>query len=377
MTHRILINCANLHHGGGVAVATSFISGLDGINLDGFEVSLVMSSTVERNLVQMGARLDIFESIWVKDIHGLWAIWSDLHHLIRNFDLTFTIFGPLYLLRTSGSLNLVGLAQPHVAYPGLSIEVLGHGWRAWVTRLGHALRRYFFCKADHLIVELESVKKALYTQSSFNPTNISVVPSAVDSIFFNPDRWIPLETAFPRDKIKLGIVSKNYPHKNLSILPSVKKQLAELFDMEVNIYVTFNEEEWQGCPAGFRSEIINIGPLTLAQCPTFYMAMDGVVFPTLLECFSAVPIEAAVLRRPLFVSDRSFITEVTGGHAELFDPMDSVSIARSIAEFFQLPRHEQERRSNDLFRYTERFHSSSARVSNYLSIIRSLLERQK
>lgn len=376
MTRRILINCSNLHHGGGVAVAASFLSDLVGVNLDGLEVSLLMSTSVERNLRQMGARFDIFESIWVRDIRGLRAIWSNLGQLMNSFDLTFTVFGPLYVLRTSGAFNLVGLAQPHIVYPELSREVLGFGWRTWLIRIGHAFRRYFFSNADHLIVELEAVKNALCEQSFVPCANISVVPSAVDSIFSDPDRWAPLEMAFPRDKIKLGIISKNYPHKNLGILPSVRNQLAAVFDMEVDIYVTLNEEEWQACHSDFQREIINIGPLTLAQCPTFYMAMDGIVFPTLLECFSAVPIEAAVLKRPLFVSDRSFITEVTGCYAELFDPMDPMSIARSIAEFFQLPMHERDRRSTALFQHTERFHSSLGRTLTYLSIIRSLLDSQ-
>ena len=102
-------------------------------------------------------------------------------------------------------------------------------------------------------------------------------------------------------------------------------------------FVTMTDAEFDSCSMDFRENIANFGPLDLAESPSFNSQLDGVVLPTLLECYSATPIEALAVRTPLFASDRPFIRDTVGSHANYFDPLDPVSIASSIAEYFSLP----------------------------------------
>ena len=95
-----------------------------------------------------------------------------------------------------------------------------------------------------------------------------------------------------RNKSELGLISRNYTHKNLCILPDVKSCL-ESFGISVSIYVTFTDKEWNSMSHAFRSSIINVGPLFASSCVDFYKSLDGLVFPSLLECFSVSPFEAS------------------------------------------------------------------------------------
>ncbi len=157
----------------------------------------------------------------------------------------------------------------------------------------------------------------------------------------------PLNIPDTGRSIRLGVVSRNYVHKNLACLPALKQELKDRHGLEVDFFVTFTEAEWQSCSEHFRSTIHNVGALVLPQCPSFYGAMDGVVFPSLLECFSAVPLEAMSMRKPLFASDLPFIRDCCHEHANYFDPLDIASMSRSIANYFRDDRPDAKRENLD------------------------------
>ena len=152
--------------------------------------------------------------------------------------------------------------------------------------------------------------------------------SAVDSVFCEPERWLAIDKPMgSKHRIKLGLISRNYAHKNLDLLPYIKKTLEDKHAIEADVFVTFVPEEWDACSDFFKENIINVGPLTLAQCPTFYASLDGVIFPSLLECFSAVPIESMLIGKPLFASDLPFIRDCCKTYANYFTPEDADSAA--------------------------------------------------
>src|SRR5690606_15046068 len=66
----------------------------------------------------------------------------------------------------------------------------------------------------------------------------------------------------------------------------------------------------------------------------FYRAMDAVIFPSLLECFSATPLEAMAMEKPLIASDRPFNRDVCSDHAHYFDPMAPDTAADQVAKLF-------------------------------------------
>lgn len=365
---RILINCSNLHVGGGVAVATSFIDCLSNFQFQNIDICLLLSSEVSRNLRGLGTDTSVFLRCEVKDYFGVRALWRGLDLHFRDVDLVFTVFGPAYFL-FSRTYHLFGFAQPNIIYPHNPISAGLDFFDRIKFRIKYKIQEYFFSRADSIVVELEHVKNGLKKLKLFNNIPISVVHSSVHSIYREPEKWAALNLPRYKSNLKLGVISRNYPHKNLKILGKVKAVLRLNYNLAVDFYVTFQPDEWSICDEIFKTEIINVGGLSLSQCPTFYSLMDGVVFPSLLECFSAVPIETMMLKKPLFASDLSFIHDVCGNCCNYFNPLDANDIARMIVEYFMQPESQQEDWVNAAYEHVQKYPGPDERAKKYMAII--------
>ncbi|PUE47640.1 glycosyltransferase [Limnohabitans sp. 2KL-51] len=372
---RVLINCSNLHNGGGVAVATSVLDCLSRKDHGGLELSVLLSSKVARNLLDLGTDLGVFKSCHTRGYAGISALWQELSHEFAGFDIVFTVFGPAYFLRRN-TRHLFGFAQPNIVYPNNPLTERMGFLQRWRTKAKYAFQSWFNSRADELVVELEHVKTGLQRHRFFVHKQIHVVYSAVHSVFGEPEHWAPLHLpAHPR-RLRLGLISQNYPHKNLAILADVKQHLWVTHRRDVDVFVTFSPDEWAACSQHFRNTIVNVGSLTLSQCPAFYAAMDGVVFPSLLECFSAVPIETMMVGRPLFASNLSFMQDVCGDHCQYFDPHNPADIARVIDSYFRQTKSEKQRMCDEARTHVQRYPSPQQRAENYLGVIRDMLTLQ-
>lgn len=373
MNKKILINCSNLHVGGGVAVATSFLEYVSqDVKSFPAEIHVLSSTEVYNNLLSLGADLHSFSSYVVKDFYGISGLWQGISQRLRGYDVVFTVFGPSYDF-LFGLNHVVGFAQPNIIYPDNPI-LNNLRWKDKLyIRIKYFIKELFFWKARSIVTELDHVRRGLKRKPIFRNKKITTVESAVHSIYSNEDKWLDVELPETAGDIKIGIISRNYPHKNLKVLPGVKKILSEQYALNVSFYVTFTDEEWQACSTQFRESVINIGGLWLAQCPTFYAKMDGVILPSLLECFSAVPIEAMKVKRPIFASNLDFIHDVCGSHAEYFDPLDEASIARSIYEYFCLSKQVRVERVLLAHEFGKRFFGPEIRARRYLQLIENEL----
>lgn len=372
MSKKILINCSNLHAGGGVAVATSFIDCLSRMDISYFDVSLLLSTEVMANLLSLETNLQSFESVQIVDYYGLEALWKGLSSHFEDIDLVFTVFGPAYFLR-SKTKHLFGFAQPNILYPDNLYSLHLPALQRLKVKLKFKLQELFYSRADSFVVELDHVKRGLENRFFFKNKDISIVSSSVHSVFKNTNDWSNIELPHSNAMLKLGLVSRNYPHKNLKILPKVKKELLERYNLAVDFFVTFPQKEWDKCDDSFKESVINVGGLKLNECPSFYSSLDGVVFPSLLECFSAVPIETMMLNKPLFASDLPFIRDVCAKHCNYFDPLDEVSIADAIYKYFILPRANQESFTRSAFTFVQNYPNPNERAVGYLKLIDSHL----
>ncbi len=368
MKQRILINCSNLHGGGAVAVASSFIDCLSRLDHRGLSISLLLSKSVERNLIDLRVPIDVFDSCIVRDYYGIRAIWQGLDKHFCGFDLVFTVFGPAYF-RYSRTRHIFGFAQPFIVYPDNEIVRDMFFLNRWNTRFKYIIQAWFFSRADGLVVELEHVKSGLAKNALLRHMPVSIVYSSVHSVFNEPDQWAPLVIPGPPNRLRLGVISSNYPHKNLLILAEVKLILERTYNRDVDIYLTFQPDEWSSCDERFRDCVKNVGQLKLSQCPSFYVAMDAVIFPSLLECFSAVPIEAMMMKRPLFASDLPFIRDVCADYCQYFNPHDAQSIAKSIDDYFRKDAAEREMLCEEAYAHVKRYPTAQERAENYLKVI--------
>lgn len=327
----ILLNAANLHNGGGVAVAASVIQEVSQCDLAD-TVTVVASTEVDANARSLGAHTERFARYQVFDQHGIRGLWHRLPLNPRKFDRVLNIFGPIYDFRAARG-SVMGFAQPWIAFPDNPMSRRLSRFQRLRLRLRHRLQSAFFALAETLVVEQEIVADALRSNRLLRRLQVAVVPNRVDPVFANPVQWDAVTLPGDGSQLRLGVVSSNYPHKNLQVIPAMLRSLGQDHGLKATFYVTLTESQWQAMPDDFRGQTVNVGPLTLPQSASFTNQLDAVVFPTLLECFSATPLEARALGTPLFASDIPAVNAPMGDYPIYIDPLDPIGMAATIAEW--------------------------------------------
>lgn len=334
---KILINAANLHLGGAVQVAASFILELSKTSniFPACELIVYASTVVDKNLTASGFDRKSFANYYILDIHGTESLQKKIADKFAGFDLIFTIFGPLYLTKSVPN-QITGFAQAWIIYPTNDIGIKLGLKNKILLKLKFFLQWWFFKRSDRLVVELPHVRDRLSKTKGFPFEKIDVVNNCISPIYSNTSLWAAFETnkLLRKTAIKIGYVSRNYLHKNIESLLAIVKELDKISNIDYQFCVTLTKDEWETFQPEFKRRITNIGPLSIAQCPTFYKSIDGVIFPSLLECFSATPLEAMAMRRPLFASDRGFVRDCCGDNANYFDPLNAKQAAEVIDEWF-------------------------------------------
>lgn len=367
---RFVLYAANLHVGGAVQVATSVIDEISASTVDAGEISLLVSSEVNKNLEAIGVPLCRFRDYRVEDHHGMRTMFKNLKPFVHDADAMLVVFGPLY--RFGADIpQVVGFAQPWIIYPDNEIYRSMSLGKKWRTRLKYMVQSLFFRQADLLVVELEHVKRGLSKVGIADESQVRIVRNCLSAIYSQPERWQPVPALVGAGRIKLGFVGRDYSHKNTQIFPELRRLLKREHGLDVSIHVTFTDQEWASCSAEFRDNVVNAGPLTVAQCPSFYQQLDGVLFPSLLECFSATPLEAMAMGRPLFASDRPFNRDVCGDFAFYFDPLDLRTAAHVIANSILDPAATEER-VKEAYRHVMTLPGPEVRAQHYLECLRSV-----
>ena len=368
---KILISAANLHNGGGVQVASSFINELPFLlSVAVKEFDILVSSEVDRNIEQ--SVKNFFKNYTVYNIFGIKNYKKNLG-IFDSYDLVFTVFGPCYY--PVKGIDIVGFAQSWILYPSNECYSMLLGLEKLKYKLKFHLQKNFFKKSDVCVVELEHAKQRLVELNIFKSEHIHVVYNTVSNVFFSPENWEKVKIE-PSNKIKIGLISRDYFHKNTNILPKIKDILKNKYNKDIDFYVTFNELEWQSKSLDFQNKIINVGPLKINQCPNFYERMDAIIFPSLLECFSATPLEAMIMKKPLFASDRGFIKDVCLDFAYYFEPTDPESAAAVIHNFLESQCDEElETKLLAAKKHAENFSTARQRAVKYIDIIEDCLNK--
>lgn len=368
---RFLLNASNLHVGGGIQVAASVIEELAGLRGESSHIHVQASSAVDANLRSAQARLGALGSYKVHNSHGISALWRDGAAWHRGYDAVFTLFGPLYSL-TKPKRSVVGFAQAWILHPDNDAARMLPWLARTRMRAKFWLQSQFFRRADVLVAELEHVKTHLVRRGLMPADRIRVVHNTLGSVYANPSLWQGLDMpAIEPGVLRLGFVGRNFLHKNTALFPAICGQLLERHGVRARFFVTFTDEEWALCSPALKACAENVGPLSVAQCPAFYKGVDAVVFPSLLECFSATPLEAMAMECPLFASDRDFVRDVCAQHAHYFDPLDARSAADSIAAYFHAVTAPQVELS-EARAHALAFSNASERARQYLACLYEL-----
>jgi glycosyltransferase involved in cell wall biosynthesis len=363
---QVLVNASNIHKGGAVQVAVSFLYDLIHGDRDTFTYEIEASTVVSKNLEKMGVNTKKILNFKEKNRYGFWAVLRNSFNSASKHKIIFNVFGPHYAL-LERRYQITGFAQAWIvdysAYSSIGPLT------AIKSKLKYRIQKFFFSRADRLIVELPHVKQGLINKNIQNPSKIDVVYNCVSTIYNHPNKWTALEGISDTTAIKIGYVGKDYAHKNLDSLPIVQRILKQKYNMNVIFYVTLAEEEWLQRKESFSNHVENVGELDVTQCPTFYEKLDGVIFPSLLESFSATPIEALFMKRPLFASDRHFVRDICSINAIYFDPLNPHDIAKKINSYFQMPKQKQRQFVSAGYAHVMSLPTSQDRSESYIDII--------
>ncbi len=366
-----LINISNIHGGGALQVAISFVSELLVFDKSDPRIKILISSEVAEALNPTALQVPKWD-IEVFNTYGLKTLWSGLRLIQQEYDVVFTLFGPKYTLLKVRH-DIVGFAQPWILDFNNPISCgMSYIGRAKL-KAKFALQKWFFKRADHLVVELEHVKHSLSQQGIFDQENITVVHNTISNLYLNSSLWKSVEVHRQQDEIAIGFVTRDYSHKNIQILPQVAQILRQKYQLPVKFYLSLTDKEWLNYSQAFGNNGQTVGSLSVYQCPSFYQQMDAVIFPSLLECFSATPLEALAMKKPLFASDRGFVRDVCEDYAMYFDPINAEDTAEVIANYFQGSQKtdgELEAARNHVLNFS----NATQRAKDYLKIIEQYLE---
>lgn len=350
-------------------VAASFISELLIFEEHVRKWDVWASTEVDQNLKNLNVDLTRLPGYRVVNSYGFRFIISSLAVELKRYEVVFTVFGPLYSF-LKPRVSIVGFAQAWIVCHDKDVfNLLGFNKKI-LYMMKFWLQSLFFKLADVLVVEVDSIKKSLLKLGFKKENSIHVVPNCLSSLYKNPSMWRDVEMPFSGAKFKIGYVGRNYLHKNLAVLPGVKRALKSQYDIDADFFVTFTDEEWAACDEDFRRSILNAGLLAVAQCPRFYEAVDAVILPSLLECFSATPLEAMAMGKPVFVADKPFNRDVCSDLAFYFNATDVDDIAHSLAIYHNQEKHfEIEENKRKIFAFS--FSSAQERARCYVEIVKS------
>lgn len=336
---KILVNASTCVVGGGVQVATSFITHAledrSGERIFLFAISPQVNQNLP-HLCQFDKRFKVVSPSPARPLKGRESR-RLLLHLEKSFqpDIVFTIFGPSYLrFRT---LHLCGFADSWVTHRSKVATKSLPLIRRIRTLAVCQYKRLQLPRKDYYWVETEAVRKGLIALLRIDPSHIRVIPNSYASIFLKTRGVINYNNC-KKDTTSIFCLAAPYPHKNLIIIPEVAHILKNrCANRPYRFVVTLpsNGAEvkkfWEKAKHLQVTDIIeNIGPLILSDCPKWYSAADVIFLPTLLESFSATYLEAMVMGKPIVTTDLDFAHDICGNAAAYYDPLSPEEAAKAI-----------------------------------------------
>ena len=375
---KILINTASSFKGGGIQTSKSFIE--ECINFSEDEFYVVLSENLSKVI-----NIDNFPTnfnFYIAPFRPATKVFSFRSHnyflkeIEEKFDpdIVFSVGGPTYW--RPKSIHLMGFTIPHYIYPESpyfkQISLKGKLW--WKAMKIYA--RYVFKRdADALVAQTDDVNNRV--KSFLGKSKVHTVYNTINAHYLKYDTFNNKLAEKRSDEFRLLTLSSWYPHKNLSIIPSVANILKKEGFENIKFVVTLPENDFKklGINAKIHT-VINVGPVKIEEAASLYKECDAMFLPTLLECFSASYVEAMKMEKPIITSDMGFAHTICEKAAIYIDPMDPNSIALKIIELYK---------SNDLqkslidygIKRLNVFGTPTQRAKRYLEICEELLKEKK
>ena len=316
----MIYNFSNIKAGGGIQVSLSFLYYLSKLKSPHND-TIILSKKLNLEIDRQEIDLSKFKILIVKNFfHKI------INLTFHNHNIVYTIFGPTYGFKGRNVKWVNGFAQAWILFPNNKVySEIGFIKRHFL-KLKFKIQKKLFSKSDTFVVEHKKIKNLL--EKTYPKKNIIVANNSINEVFKNNKLW--REINVDSSKIKIGIMGNSYVHKNLKILPFVKRILSTKYNIDADFFVTLTEYEMKKMSNHFRQNINSLGRLSIYQCPNFYLKMDIIFFPSNLECFSATPIESIYMKKKIVCSNYFFNKYYESSLIRFFEPNNPEDAALQI-----------------------------------------------
>lgn len=345
---KLIVNASNVHVGGMLQVAISFINELQ--NFPEHEYHVFLSVEAENQIYGHGFPENFefysFHSFACKKgrLKKRWLSFRRLDKLkllerVIKPDVVFTVFGPTYWKPRAP--HVAGFAIPYFVYrESPFFRVTNKMVLLRRKFLNHLKEWHFMHYVNYLVVETNEVKERLAEMYGLSEGHIFHVSNTFSSIYNNPAMWsdrVKLPSRI-KGELRLVTISTNFRYKNLNIINQVINELKKIApSLRFKFILTITEKQFKGLHPDNRKYIHFLGPIEVDECPYLYKQCDFMFLPSLLDCFSASYPEAMKMDLPILTSDLPFAKNVCGEAAIYFNPVDARDIAEKIYMLYNDP----------------------------------------
>ena len=251
-----------------------------------------------------------------------------------GFDLVYTMAGPAYV-KFSG-LHIMGISNPYISHADIGTFMATRPAGRWLPdALKIAYQAYHARNAQRLVFQTDTARQSFCRRLNFSRDRTDVIPNAFDAAGFS--------SVFPAlfgSSIQVLVPAVAYPHKMLGRIPEIASRCVEMApNRRISFVLTVSpgSAEW----AGIRSEaerrsvsdlVSTVGVYNYADVGRIFSACDIVMSLSVLETFSATPLEAFGSSRPYISSDRPWAREISGNAALYVDPFSASDVASAILQ---------------------------------------------
>ena len=227
-----------------------------------------------------------------------------------------------------GGRQFIRFADPNFVYSKRFHGKLTLWQRMRYVILFHQLR-WSLRTARIVYCQTETMSDRLRQYFEVN-AQIKVLPNClpIDSTCCGDGDAVPAAIQEREGKFRLFCLARYYPHKNLERIVDVfSKYRQEL--MDVVVYLTIDADQHRGAKRllrrikteGLDQMVVNVGPISQRDIGSYFRNCHGLLFPTLLESFSASYLEAMYFGLPIITSDVDFARDVCGDAAIYCKPI--------------------------------------------------------
>lgn len=372
MMETFLINAANIQKGGGLQVALSLLEEWKNYSAYRFVVLASPQLAAASHALDDG---NVSLIPLAQNPSASISAWRTFLATARRTEAAcsplavLTIFGPA--LWRPRAPHLMGFANG--LYLFSDSRFIREDWPvSRVARIRYGVRRRVLLNrvrsdADAWWVETEGAKTALASAAQLDTQKINIVPNALQAAFL-PYLELPVPP-YDTGGFEVLVMGSAYPNKNLEIIPPLLRLLesepvAFHFTLPGSDFTRILDEVQRP------ERLHNLGVLHPSDAPAAYQKVSAVFFPSKLETFSAVYLEAMAMQRPILTSDLPFAHAVCRNAARYFDPWNPADAAHAIRDVM----HDHELRHQlirDGWKRLQDFPTAAGRAAHLLALLKN------